>query len=86
MDKFKIMKEALEKISNACDVFDMTGKSDYDCFEECIYIASKALSQIKEEKHCLVDYCRYNSDFKCSLNHNLSFSKQIKTTDECPFG
>ena len=85
MDKLKIMKEALEKISNACDVFDMEGKSDYDCFEECIFIASKALSLLEEEKHCLVDYCLYNSNLKCPFNNYLSFSKQIKTITECPF-
>jgi len=84
MNTFIIMKEALEKISNACDTFDMTGKSDYDCFEECIFIASKALSLLEEEKHCLVDICIYNSEYKCDANHQLSFFKQIKDTAECP--
>jgi len=84
INKFKIMKEALEKISNACDTFDMTGKSDYDCFEECIFIASKALSLLEEEKHCLVDLCVYNLHYKCPHNNYLPFSKQIKDTSECP--
>jgi len=86
INKFKIMKDALEQISNACDTFDMEGKSDYDCFEECIFIASKALSRLEEEKHCLVDYCLYNSNLKCGLNNYVSLSKQIKTMEECPFG
>jgi len=85
MGKFEILKEALEQISNASDTFNMTGKSDYDCFEECIFIASKALSMLEEEKHCLVDYCLYNVEYKCSLNHQLSFSKQVETRKECPF-
>jgi len=86
MNTFKIMKEALEKISNACDTFDMTGKSDYDCFEECIFIASKALSLLEEEEkqHCLVDLCIYNLHYKCPHNNYLPFSKQIKDTSECP--
>jgi len=74
MDKFKIMKDALEKIAYAEDTFDMTGKSDYDCFEECMFIAQKALSQIIKN-YCLRDDCEYNLDKTCSLEFNVDSIK-----------
>jgi|GEM_PF-6281892 len=71
MDKIEIMKEALEKIAYAEDVFDMNGKNDYDLFEKCMFIAQEALSKVIEN-YCLMDDCEYNLNNQCSIGFDVT--------------
>lgn len=78
MDNFEILKQALERIAYAEDTFNMTEKSDYDCFEECMFIAQGALSKVIEN-YCLRNDCEYISNNQCSIGFN------VKSIKDCSF-
>ena len=74
MDKIKTMQEALEKIAYAEDTICTKEKSDYDCFEECIFIAQRALSKVIKN-YCLRDDCIHNLNNTCSIGFDVDSIK-----------